>query len=251
MDLYCAIDLRDGRAVRLLQGDFAKERAFGDPLELADRYVAEGATHLHVVDLDAARTGQPINRAVVKAIIDRVAVPVQVGGGVRSDDDVAELVGLGARRVVMGTTALKDPAVAHRCAARFPGHLVLGLDYRRWTEGKLEAAASGWLEGSGITVAELLDRWRDDPLAAIVVTDIDRDGTGSGPDLAGLAEVLDGCAHPVVASGGVGSLDHLRALSSMRSPGSGRTPEGVVVGTALVDGTLSVKEAMAACTASV
>jgi phosphoribosylformimino-5-aminoimidazole carboxamide ribotide isomerase len=128
---------------------------------------------------------------------------------------------------------------------------VLGLDYRRWAEGKLEPAASGWLEGSGITVAQLLDRWRDDPLAAIVVTDIDRDGTGSGPDLAGLSEVLDGCAHPVVASGGVGSLDHLRALASMRSPGSGRAPEGVVVGTALVDGTLSLKEAMAACTASV
>jgi len=251
MDLFCAIDLRDGRAVRLVQGDFAKERTFGDPLELADRYVAQGATHLHVVDLDAARTGRPINRRVVKAIIDRVPAPVQVGGGVRGEDDVAELVGLGAERVVMGTTALKDPAVARRCAVRFPGRLVLGFDYRRWVDGELEAAASGWLEGSGITVAELLERWRDDPLGAIVVTDIERDGTGSGPDLAGLAQVLDGCDHPVVASGGVGSLDHLRALASMRSPASGRAPDGVVVGTALVDGTLSLKEAMAACTASV
>jgi phosphoribosylformimino-5-aminoimidazole carboxamide ribotide isomerase len=249
MDLFCAIDLRDGRAVRLFQGDFGKERSFGDPLELADRFVGDGATRLHVVDLDAARTGRPLNRRVVKAIVDRVTVPVQVGGGVRGEDDVAELVGLGADRVVMGTTALKHPEVAHGCAVRFPGRLVLGLDYRRRPDGELEPAVSGWVEGSGVTMTELLGTWRDDPLGAIVVTSIDRDGTGSGPDLAGLADVLERCDHSVVASGGVGSLRDLEALASLRAP-RGRSPDGVVVGTALVDGTFGVKEAMAACVPS-
>lgn len=250
MDLFCAIDLRDGRAVRLFQGDFGRERSFGDPLELADRFVGDGATRLHVVDLDAARIGRPMNRHVVKAIVDRVQVPVQVGGGVRSEDDVAELVELGADRVVMGTTALKEPEVAHGCAIRFPGRLALGVDYRRRPDGELEPAVSGWVEGSGVTMTELFDRWRDEPIAAIVVTAIDRDGTGSGPDLAGLADVLDGCDQSVVASGGVGSLHDLEALASLRSPERGRSPAGVVVGTALVDGTFGVREAMAACVPS-
>jgi phosphoribosylformimino-5-aminoimidazole carboxamide ribotide isomerase len=251
MELFCAIDLLDGRAVRLVQGDFARARVFGDPLELAERYVGDGATRLHVVDLDAARTGRPTNRRVLRAIVERARVPVQVSGGVRSEDDVDELVNLGADRVVMGTTALKDPEVAHRCAVGFPGRLVLGFDYRRRADGALEAAAWGWVESSGIVMSELLDGWRDEPLAAIVVTDIDRDGTGSGPDLAGLADVLDRCDHSVVASGGVGSLRDLQELASLRSPERDRAPDGVVVGTALVEGTFSVKEAMVACTASV
>jgi phosphoribosylformimino-5-aminoimidazole carboxamide ribotide isomerase len=250
MDLFCAIDLRGGHAVRLVQGDFDKERGFGDPLELADRYVGDGATHLHVVDLDAARTGRPANWAVVKAIIDRVPVPVQVGGGVRSDREVAELVSLGADRVVIGTAALADPVMAHTWPSRFPGHLVLGLDYRRRSDGELELAASGWVEGSGVTMAELLEGWRDEPIAAIVMTAIDRDGTGGGPDMDALADVLDASEHPVVASGGVGSLRDLEALASLRSPVHRRAPEGVVVGTALVDGSFSVREAVAACAPS-
>ena len=250
MNLFCAIDLRAGRAVRLFQGDFAREQSFGDPLELAERYVGEGATHLHVVDLDAARTGGPVNRHVVKAIIDRVPVPVQVGGGARTDDDVAELVGMGADRVVMGTVALKEPEVAHAWPPRFPGRIVLGLDYRRRDDGTLEPAASGWVEGGGVTMDELLEAWRDEPIAAIVMTAIDRDGTGSGPDLAALSHVLDISDHSVVASGGVGSLDDLCALASLRSPLHGRALDGVVVGKALVDGTLGVREAVAACTPS-
>src|ERR1019366_10327829 len=198
MNLFCAIDLRAGRAVRLFQGDFAREQSFGDPLELAERYVGEGATHLHVVDLDAARTGGPVNRHVVKAIIDRVPVPVQVGGGARTDDDVAELVGMGADRVVMGTGALKEAEGAHAWPSRCPGRIVLGLAYRRRDDGTLEPAASGWVEGGGVTMDELLEAWRDEPIAAIVMTAIDRDGTGSGPDLAALSHVLDLSDHSVV-----------------------------------------------------
>jgi phosphoribosylformimino-5-aminoimidazole carboxamide ribotide isomerase len=250
MELFCAIDLRDGQAVRLIQGDFGRERQFGDPLEMAERFVRDGATRLHVVDLDAARTGQPVNRDVVRAIVERVRVPVQVGGGVRTEDDVAQLVGFGADRVVMGTTVLKDPDVAHACACRHPGRVVLGLDYRRRPDGALEPAASGWVEGSGFTMGELLDTWLDDPLAAIVVTAIERDGTREGPDLDGLREVLDGCDKSVVASGGVGSLRDLQTLASMRSPERGRALDGVVVGVALVDGSLDVGEAVAACTPS-
>lgn len=250
MDLYCAIDLREGRAVRLVQGDFERERRFGDPLELAARYVAEGATHLHVVDLDAARSGRAANRDLVRAIVAEAPVPVQVGGGVRAEHDVAELVGFGADRVVMGTTALAEPDVALRCAARFPGRLALGLDYRRRADGVLEVAAAGWEQASGSALGEVLARFADEPLGAVVVTAIDRDGTGEGPDLDGLIEVLDGCEHPVIASGGVATLGDLEALRSLRSPLRGRSPAGVVVGTALVDGRLEVGEAVSVCTAS-
>jgi phosphoribosylformimino-5-aminoimidazole carboxamide ribotide isomerase len=250
MELFCAIDLRDGRAVRLTQGDFGRERRFGDPIELAERFVSDGATRLHVVDLDAARTGTPMNRLVVRAIVERVAVPVQVGGGVRTEVDVAELIGLGVERVVMGTTVLKDPELARACVHGHPGRVVLGLDYRRRADGALEPAASGWLEGSGVTMEELLVAWGNDPVAAVVVTDIERDGTGAGPDLGGLSEVLDGCTHSVVASGGVGSLGDLEALATLRSPVYGRALDGVVVGVALVDGSLGVREAVAACTPS-
>ncbi len=250
MELYCAIDLRGGQAVRLHQGDFDKERSFGDPLELADRFVAAGAPRLHVVDLDAARTSEPINRAVIRRVVERVPVPVQVGGGVRTDDDVAVLLGMGADRVVMGTTALREPDVAHACAARFAGRIVLALDYRHRADGEREAAVAGWSEGSGVTVSALLDAWRDDPLAAVAVTSIERDGTGAGPDLEGLGDVLDRCDHPVVASGGVGALSDLHALRALRSPVRTRTLTGVIVGMALVDGSLEVGEAVAACSRS-
>jgi phosphoribosylformimino-5-aminoimidazole carboxamide ribotide isomerase len=250
MELFCAIDLRAGRAVRLRKGDFADERGFGDPLALAARFVAEGATRLHVVDLDAARTGRPENREVVAAIVAASTVPVQVGGGVRREADVAQLVELGVDRVVMGTTALTEPAVAQASAARFPGRVVLGLDYRGSGQGALEAAVSGWTLGTGASVTEVLGVWQDAPLAAVVVTAIDRDGTGSGADLDGLSAVLDVTDHPVVASGGVGSLADLEELGAVRGARSGRAPEGVIVGTALVDGTFGVKEAIAACARS-
>ena len=250
MELYCAIDLRDGRAVRLVQGDFGRQREFGDPLELAARFVTGGATRLHVVDLDAALTGAPVNRGVIGAIVARSPVPVQVGGGARSEGDVAALLSLGADRVVMGTVALRRPEVAHACASRHPGRVVLGLDYRRLADGTLEAAAAGWLEGTGASVEAVLDAWRDDPLAAVVVTAIDRDGTGVGADTAGLSKVLDVCDHEVVASGGIGGLGDLEALAALRSPVRGRAPDGVVVGTALVDGRFEVGEAVAACAPS-
>jgi phosphoribosylformimino-5-aminoimidazole carboxamide ribotide isomerase len=253
MELFPAIDLRDGGAVRLVQGDFDRQHDYGDPLALARRYIAGGARWLHVVDLDAARTGMPVNRATVLAIAAEAAgagVAVQTGGGVRGEDDVAELLGAGLARVVLGTAALEDPAMAARCAGRFPGAVAVGLDCRRRADGRLEPAVRGWLAGSGRTVDEVLDRLAGAPLAAVVVTAIERDGTLEGPDLAGLAEVLDTTALAVVASGGVGSLADVAALAALRSPAEGRGVVGAIVGKALVDGRVGVEEAVAACAAS-
>jgi len=252
MDLLAAIDLRGGAAVRLVQGDFGREQGYGDPVALASRLVDAGARWLHVVDLDAARTGEPVNRAVVLDIAARATVPVQSGGGVRSAADVDELLGAGVARVVLGTAALEDPDLAGELATGHPDRVALGLDYRRRDDGSLEAAARGWTTGSGRTVAELLDHLAGAPLGAVVVTAIERDGTLAGPDLDGLAGVLGLTALPVVASGGVGSADDLRALAGLRvaAPPAGgpvRRLAGVVVGKALVDGRVGVEEAIAAC----
>lgn len=248
MELFAAIDLRGGGAVRLVQGDFDREVGYGDPVALARRFVDAGAPWLHVVDLDAARSGEPVNRSVVLEIAQSVAVPVQTGGGVRRDDDVDELLSSGVRRVVLGTSALEDPSFARRAATRHPGRVAVGLDYRRRDDGTLEAAVRGWAAGSGRDVHDVLDELRDLPLGAVVVTAIERDGTLAGPETEGLADVLGATDHPVVASGGVGGADDLVVLAALRS--GSKKLNGAVVGKALADGRLSVEEALAACETS-
>jgi len=250
MELWPAIDISAGRVVRLVQGDFARRHDYGEPLEWAHRLVEHGAERLHLVDLDAALEGTPQNRAVVAAIAAAVSVPLQVGGGVRSEDDVEELLSQGVARVVLGTGALEDPDFLARCAARHPRQVVLGLDYRRGDDGGPEAASRGWRRGSGRTVADVLAESAPLPLAAVVVTAIERDGTLRGPDLKGLAFVLESTDHPVIASGGVGQREHLVALAGLRPPPPGRALAGVIVGTALLNGTLSIREATGACTQS-
>jgi phosphoribosylformimino-5-aminoimidazole carboxamide ribotide isomerase len=250
MELLAAIDLRDSTAVRLVQGDFARQHDYGDPLAMARRYVEGGARWLHVVDLDAARTGEPLNRPTVLAIAREAGVPVETGGGVRTEGDVAELLEGGVTRVVLGTAALEDPSLAVRCARRYPGRVAVGLDYRRHPDGRTELASRGWLEGSGTALGDLLAALEGAPVGAVVVTAIERDGTFAGPDLVGLADVLDAAACPVVASGGVGTLEDLRALAALAGPASGRRLEGVVVGKALADGRLGVQEALQACAPS-
>jgi|SRR5271165_5355114 len=255
MDLLAAIDLRGGEAVRLVQGDFGREQGYGDPVDLARRFVKGGARWLHVVDLDAARTGEPVNREVVLEIAARAGVPVQAGGGVRAAVDVDELLGAGVGRVVLGTAALEDPDLAVDLAERHPGRVALGLDYRRRDDGALEAASRGWTAGSGRTVSELLERVGAAALGAVVVTAIERDGTLAGPDLDGLADVLSLTGLPVVASGGVGSAADLRALAALgvapaTPDGPVRRLAGAVVGKALVDGRVELGEAIAACATS-
>jgi phosphoribosylformimino-5-aminoimidazole carboxamide ribotide isomerase len=159
MDLFPAIDLRGGTAVRLTQGDFEREQRYGDPIELAVRYVEGGARWIHVVDLDAARTGIPHERAVLKEIVElaaRSSVQVQTGGGIRSAEAAEELLESGVARVVLGTAALKDPGFATRCAQRWPGRVAVGLDYRVGDDGVAEPLAEGWSAGSGQTVLGLL-----------------------------------------------------------------------------------------------
>jgi phosphoribosylformimino-5-aminoimidazole carboxamide ribotide isomerase len=247
MELYPAIDLRGGGAVRLLQGDFDRQSDYGDPFAIAKGYAAGGAPWLHLVDLDAALTGEPVNRELVVELVSASAVPVQVGGGVRTEEDVRQLLGAGARRAVLGTAALEDPGECVRLARRYPGRLALGLDYRRGSDGVLETASRGWVVGSGRSVAEMLTALAGAPIGAVVVTAIERDGTLTGPDVPGLLEVLEATVVPVIASGGVGTLDDLTSLSAVR--GAGRRLAGAIVGRALLDGRIDVAEGVAACAA--
>jgi phosphoribosylformimino-5-aminoimidazole carboxamide ribotide isomerase len=250
MDLYPAIDIRDGGAVRLTQGDFDRQSDYGDPVALAGRFASGGAPWLHVVDLDAARSGLPVNRGVVLAIARAVDVPVETGGGVRTVDDVAELLEGGIERVILGTAALDDPNLVRQVTNAYPGQVALGLDYRHMIDGRAEVAIRGWQEGSGRTVGDLLDEVAGAGLAAVIVTSIERDGMLTGPDLDGLAAVLDSTDVPVIASGGVGSVAHIEALGALEVAVDGGLPRrllGVITGKALVDGRMTVEEGMAAC----
>ena len=245
MDLYPAVDLQDGAAVRLVQGDFGRRHDYGDPVELARRYAAAGAPWIHVVDLDAARTGEPRNRDTVLAIAAAVDVPVQAGGGVRSMPHAAALLDGGVARVVVGTAAMRDPAFLAEMTARHPGRVAVGLDHRG---GGAEVAVAGWEAGGGVSLDEAIARLEEVDVAAVVVTAIERDGMLAGPDVDGLAHVLARSSHPVVASGGVSSAADLRTLAGLAA--DGRRLAGAIVGKALVDGVLGIEEAVAACAAS-
>ena len=251
MELLPAIDLRGGTAVRLSQGDFGREVRYGDPAALAARYIAAGARWIHVVDLDAARTGVPHERAALDEIVRLAAdasVNVEAGGGIRTEDDAAALLGSGVARVVLGTAALEDPALAARWARRWPGRVAVGLDYRVGPDGVAEAQAQGWLSGSGRALTDLLALWEGEPIGAVVATSVARDGMLSGPDLAGLRALLAATSLPVVASGGVSGAGDLAALARLEA--SGRSLTGVIVGKAIVEGRLTVEEGLAACAVS-
>jgi phosphoribosylformimino-5-aminoimidazole carboxamide ribotide isomerase len=239
---YPAIDIRGGRCVRLLRGDFSEETEFGDPLEVARGYAEAGAEWLHVVDLDAARTGEPANRELVLAIAAEVDVKVQAGGGVRDAASAEALLGAGVARVVLGTVAVEEPALAAALAERHPGRVALAVDDRGGDAG---VVVRGWEVASGLGAADLLGRLGEAPFGAVVVTSVARDGTLAGPDLEGLAGVLAATAIPVIASGGVGGVADLRALAALRS--GDRTLEGAVVGRALLSGAVDIREAIAAC----
>jgi phosphoribosylformimino-5-aminoimidazole carboxamide ribotide isomerase len=237
MDLLPAIDLRGGQAVRLRQGDYAREDVYdADPVARAKEFVAAGARWIHVVDLDAARTGEPVNRPVVAAIADAVGgrARVQTGGGVRSVDDARVLAAAGVARVVMGSAAVRSPSLVADVAAVVP--VAVGLDHRSG-----ELAVHGWTERSGQQLLDVLDHFPG--AEALVVTDIIRDGTLAGPDVAGLAQVAGAAKLPVIASGGGGSLDDLRALAGV--PGLA----GVIVGKALYEGRFDVGAALSTLSA--
>jgi phosphoribosylformimino-5-aminoimidazole carboxamide ribotide isomerase len=234
MDLYPAIDLRGGRVVRLLRGDYDEEMVYGDdPVAVASAFADAGATWVHVVDLDAARTGQRWNHDVIAAVAEALTgrARLQVGGGVRAARDAAALADLGVARVVMGSAAVRQPALVTDVAAILP--VAVGLDHRAG-----ELAVDGWMAGAGIRVDTVLERYPD--AAAFVVTDISRDGTLDGPDLAGLAVLAGRSPVPIIASGGVGSLADLRRLAGIAALA------GVITGRALYEGRFDVGAALAA-----
>jgi phosphoribosylformimino-5-aminoimidazole carboxamide ribotide isomerase len=252
MELLPAIDLLHGAAVRLTQGDFTREQDYGNPIALAERYIGGGARWLHVVDLEAARTGVRHERAALDEIVGLAAassVLVQASGGIRTADAVGELLRAGVARVVLGTAVLEDPGLAARCARRWPGQVAVGLDYRVNEDGVAEARTRGWVTGSGRSVPELLDEWAGEPIGAVVVTEVDRDGTLAGPAVESYAALLFKTELPLIASGGVGSTQDLYRLA--HTQGDGRRLAGAIVGRALVERRFSVEEALAACAVSV
>ena len=237
MELYPAIDLLGGRCVRLYQGDYDAVTAYGDdPVAQARGFAAEGADWVHMVDLDAARTGEPSNRPLIEAVAASVDVPVQVGGGVRDDAAAEALLGAGVRRVVVGTAALHDPDWVARLAGRYLGRVAVGLDARGH-----ELAARGWTEASGLQLLDVARRFDDAGVAALVVTEIGRDGTLAGPALDQLAAVLEVTSLDVIASGGVGSLADVEKLRAVEV--GGRRLAGAIVGRALYEGAFRLAEA--------
>ena len=237
MDLYPAIDLRGGKVVQLVQGDFDREAVHADdPVEVALAFEAAGAPWIHMVDLDAARTGEAHNRELVARVCESVSVPVQAGGGVRSVAAARRLADVGVARVVMGTAAVQDPSLVEAVASSQP--VALGLDVR----GR-EVSIKGWTEGSGLDIAEALDRLDGSGASAVVVTQIQGEGLLGGPDVDGLGELLDLTDLDVIASGGVGELGHLRALCELER--HGRRLAGVIVGTAIYEGHVDVADAVA------
>lgn len=234
MMLYPAIDLLGGRVVRLRQGNYDESTDYSDdPAAVARRFADEGAGWIHVVDLDAAKSGNPVNRPVIASIVAAVAdrVSVQTGGGVRSVADARALAGLGAARVVMGSAAVSNPSIVAEVATIVP--VAVGLDHRNAV-----VSVHGWTESAGRSVDEMLGSFPD--AAAFIITDISRDGMLGGPDIEGLARAAHLSPVPVIASGGVGTLRHLRHLAVIEGLA------GVVVGRALYEGSFGLAEALAA-----
>ncbi len=238
MILYPAIDLRGGRCVRLTEGDFGRETIYGDdPVHMARRWQAAGARWIHVVDLDGARAGRPVQAPLVAAICAAVRVPVQVGGGVRDDAAALTLIEAGAARVVVGTMAAREPGRCARLCRRHPGRIAIGIDAR---DGLVRTA--GWLEGEKLEAVALAAQARDLGAAAIIYTDIGRDGTEGGPDLDGTRAVARAARGvPVIASGGVGTIEHLRGVAQLAAD----HVDGVIVGRALYTGAVPLAEGLA------
>ncbi len=251
-ELYPAIDVRGGKCVRLQQGDYARETTYGeDPVVVAVSFAEAGARWIHTVDLDAARSGDGINRSVIAAIATAVAplgVKVQTGGGVRDREAVRDLLARGVARVVIGTAAVETPEFVDRMCTDFPGQIAVGLDARRGVDGKYEVAVRGWTEGSGVELFGLLQRFEQSGVGAVIITEIGRDGMLTGPDNDGLQRALDASTIGVIASGGVSSLADVVALGAMRSgaPKPGRALLGVIAGKAIYEHRLTVAQGVTA-----
>jgi phosphoribosylformimino-5-aminoimidazole carboxamide ribotide isomerase len=238
-ELIPAIDLLGGRVVRLSRGDYAAATVYDpDPGAVARRFAAAGAPRIHVVDLDAARSGERGNEASIRAVVAAAdTAPVQLGGGIRDPDGVKSAMALGVDRVVIGTAALRDPELVRDAAKRHPGRIVVGIDAR---DGRV--AVEGWLETSETTALDMARRFEDAGVAAIVHTDIARDGMLSGPNLEATAQLAESVSIPVIVSGGVASLDDVKRAAALAPRGVA----GVITGRALYTGDLDLDRALEA-----
>jgi phosphoribosylformimino-5-aminoimidazole carboxamide ribotide isomerase len=236
-ELIPAIDVLSGRCVRLAQGDYERVSVYADdPARMAEQFLAHPVPRLHVVDLDGARSGRPCNTDAVRRIVERAgSVPVQLGGGIRDEGAVADALALGVDRVVLGTVALRDPELVAKCAARHPGRIAVGIDAR---DGRV--AVEGWVETSEITTADLARRFEDAGVAAIVHTDISRDGMLAGPDLEASTALAETVRIPVIVSGGIASEDDLARAAACAARGVA----GVIVGRALYTGAVDLGRAL-------
>lgn len=236
MILYPAIDLKDGNCVRLLRGDMDKATVFGeDPAAQARAFQDAGCDWLHLVDLNGAFAGTPVNAAAVEAILAETSIPAQLGGGIRDMATIETWIEKGIARVILGTVAVENPDLVREAATAFPGRIAVGLDARNGM-----VATRGWAEETGVLVTELAQSFEDAGIAAVIYTDIDRDGAMGGPNIAATAALARAVKVPVIASGGVSSLDDLVAL---RDTG---VVAGAISGRALYDGALDLKVALGA-----
>ncbi len=237
MILFPAIDLKDGQAVRLLRGEMDSATVFNDdPAAQAQSFAEAGFQWLHLVDLNGAFEGRPVNAAAVEAILKAIDIPAQLGGGIRDMATIERWLGLGLRRVILGTVAVKNPDLVREACRAFPGQVVLGIDARG---GKV--ATEGWAEVSEIEAIDLARRFEDAGAAAIVYTDIDRDGALQGANVEATRALAEALETPVIASGGVASLDDLAAFLAIADAGI----EGVISGRAIYDGRLDPAAALA------
>jgi phosphoribosylformimino-5-aminoimidazole carboxamide ribotide isomerase len=241
MILFPAIDIRNGKCVRLLKGDYDQETIYSDdPLAQAKAFASEGASHLHIVDLDAAKSGLSTNLAMVGRICAEVDVFVQCGGGIRSVEQARALDEVGVDRLIIGTAALESPSLIEQImAAQIP--VAVGLDAR---SGKL--ATHGWVTDTDVSVLDMARHFTTAGVDAFIATDIARDGTLGGPDLLGLSQLLNSVETDVIASGGVGSIDDLVALAALRDGQDSRGLAGVIVGKALYEGSFDLRQGLQA-----
>ncbi len=233
MHIWPAIDLRGGRCVRLAQGDYNRETVFGDdPAAMARHFVSQGARRLHVVDLEGARDGALANLASVRAIANAVDVPVQLGGGVRDESIIEQLFAVGVERLVVGTKALKEPAWLRDMCRKYPHRLCLGIDARNGM-----VATDGWRKDSSTAATSLASEFADEPLAAVIYTDISTDGMLAGPNIAGVEEMLAMVRVPLIASGGITTAADVEQLATLGA-------SGCIIGRAIYEGKIELADVL-------
>lgn len=233
MIIYPAIDLKDGACVRLVKGDMARDTVYNeDPGAQAHEWAAAGFSWIHVVDLNGAIDGKPVNNLAVAAILKAADIPVQLGGGIRNLDQIEHWLSEGISRVILGTIAAKEPEIVKEACRLFPGQIAVGIDALNG-----EVMVDGWVEGSNIQATDLVKHYEDAGVCAVIYTDIDRDGTGEGVNVDSTVKLAESISIPVIASGGVGSLADIQAVK-------GAELSGVIVGKAFYDQRIDPREAL-------